>query len=72
LRERDIKEPIAFIGMSKLVEVATSILDPLDLAVLLSLRLEKETSKERESLVVAVLNENLEEKLSVIYSKAET
>ena len=58
--------------MSKLTEVAVGILDLLDSTILLSLRLEKGASKEGKSLVIVVLNKNLEEELLVIYSKAET
>jgi len=58
--------------MSKLAETAVGISNLLDSVVSLSLILEKETSKEEEGLVAAVLNENLEEKLLVMCSKAVT
>jgi len=62
----------ASIKMSKSVGTTIGISNLLDSVASLSLILEKETSKEEESLVVAVLNKNLEEIFLIMYSKAIT
>ena len=72
MRVSEVEESKAFMRMSRLVRTTKRRLDLLDLIILLSLRLEKKTSKTEGSLVTKALARDLKEDSSVTYNRVET